>query len=241
MKTQHLIFLLLFFLLPSTSFAQENPKEKKPTRRRIAKANAVTQIQQLHDGVLFVRLQTRKLAISQLTEMGEIERVEEIKEECKQINLHTMKAFRQEFTFCPVYFFYTDYTLAIKEGRIEDVVFVNDSLLPDTSIKAGESSFLTVEFGNIAQDTAKFVDRTYYKPGEHGPEPHIAMSGGTNMGFGALLIKSDQFVQLRRPFPFYVKQRQRLLPLYPPFRSVKALNRKIARYHRRVTRKLSRR
>lgn len=240
MKTHYWIFLLLFLLLPCTSFAQENPKEKKPTRRRIAKANAITQIQQLHDGVLLVRLQTRKLAISQLTEMGEIERIEQIKDERKQINLHIMKAFRQEFTFCPVYFFYTDYTIAVKEGRIEDVVFVNDSLLPDTSIKVGESSFLTAEFGNIVQDTAKFVDRTYYKPSKHGPEPHIAMSGGTNMGFGALLMKSDQFVQLRRPFPFYVKQRQRLLALYPPFRSVKALNRKIIRYHRRVARKVKR-
>ncbi len=240
MKTQIWIFLLLPFLLPFNSYAQERTKEKKPTRRQIAKANAITQIQQLHDGVLLVRLQTRKLAIRQLTEMGEIERAEQIKDERKQINLHTMKAFRKEFTFCPVYFFYTDYTNAVKKGRIEDVVFVNDSLLPDSSIKVGESSFLTAEFGDIVQDTAKFVDRTYYKPGEHGPEPHIAMSGGTNMGFGALLMKSDQFVQLRRPFPFYVKQRQRLLALYPPYGSVNALNRKIARYHRRVTRKLKR-
>lgn len=240
MKTQIWIFLLLPFLLPFNSYAQERTKEKKPTRRRIAKANAMAQIQQLHDGVLLVRLQTRKLAISQLTEMGEIERAEQINSEQRLINHHIITAFRQNFTFCPVYFFYTDYTIAVKEGRINNVVFVNDSLLPDPSIKVGESSFLTVEFGNIVQDTAKFVDRTYYKPGEHGPEPHVAMSGGTNMGFGALLVKSDQFVQLRRPFPFYVKQRQRLLPLYPPFRSVKVLNRKIARYHRKVARKLSR-
>lgn len=239
MKTTLTFFLILFTLIPATLHSQTSQDDKKPRRKRIEKNHAMRQIQELHNGALLVRLQTRGQAIEQLMEQGMAQRAKEIAERQEQINRHIVQAFRAEFTFCPVYFFYTDQALLVKEGKIHDIVFINDDLIPDSSIRPVFTTFLTAEFGNIEQDTAKYLESIQYVAGPNGPQARMSYYGGTDMGFGALLIKNDQFYQLKRPFPFFVKQKTRLLHQYPPYASVRRMNKKLTKYHRRIEKKVS--
>jgi hypothetical protein len=51
------------------------------------------------------------------------------------------------------------------------------------------------------------------------------------MGFGALVIKSDQFIQLKKPFPYYVRTFDSLPIKRSPKTVVKKMNKKLHRFY----------
>ncbi len=140
------------------------------------KTIAKKQINQLHDGALLVRLITKTKTITTLKNAGNYKMADEIELEQSTLNKRIILAFRNHFKFCPVYFFYSDYTEAVKNNEINKIIFLNDDLQLDPEILFKEDKFLTAEFSLI--DDADFE---------------------------ALIIKDNQFVQLKRPFPFYVR------------------------------------
>lgn len=163
------------------------------------------QIQELSKGALLVRLNTRTQSVQALRDMGKKEMAQKIEDKQRALNLSIVKAFRERFTFCPVYFFYSDNSIQVKNKAFDKVAFLNDKLESDTSVKMIKPYFLIAEFGRIEQDTLKRSSYTYDAQAQNGQRHTHQYYGGTDMGFGALLVKSDKFVQLRKPFPFYVR------------------------------------
>ena len=71
MTKQKFIAVLLILLFQSLVFAQDSiPKENRVSYRKQLKNEAEFQIKQLHDGVLFVRLTTKKMQFRQFGQLG---------------------------------------------------------------------------------------------------------------------------------------------------------------------------
>ncbi len=110
---------------------------------QVIKEDAHTYIKILKQGALFVRLKTSDLAINGLKKKGKEKEGEEVKAKQEVENKAIAAAFKSEFTFCPVYFFYSGNSILIKEGNCQGVLF--DSDLKSVSA-ANCSDFLIGEF-----------------------------------------------------------------------------------------------
>jgi hypothetical protein len=198
---------LFIFCISVTGIAQDTQTTKKTkSPGNVYKVMARDQIFQLKNGALLVRLTTNKNSIAALQKIGKTKKADELQKKQAAYNVKIIKAFRKNFDFCPVYFFFSNYSTNISERQFDKVIFLNYSLLPDTSIKFTYNTFLTAEFGTIEEDTAKYYSyASFESDSTEGRHLVSHYYGGTEMGFGALLIKSDKFIQLRRPFPYYVR------------------------------------
>ncbi len=226
---------LFFFFIYAIGISQETQTKKRSAGFR-KQLNAVTKIQinQLKEGALLVRLQTKKNAIAGLRKFGKNKLADEIEKKQAAYNLNIITAFKAHFNFCPTYFFFSDYSANIKERQFDKVVFLNENMLADTSIKFNYTTFLTADFGTIEQDTTTYFsgytltpdadwsirkDKTYY--------------GGPYLGFEAFIIRSDTFIQLRDPFPYFEKTRAAM-----PTRRVldavtKRINKRLYRFYKK--------
>lgn len=230
-----LIGLLLLFI-SATGISQDAPTKKKKTSfRRQLKASTKVQINQLKEGALLVRLQTKRNSINALKKIGKNKLADDLEKKQAEYNLNIISAFRAKFIFCPVYFFFSDYSKNIREREFNQVVFLNDSLLADTTIKFDNKNFLTAEFGTIEQDTAKYFS---YHSIEADPDKNWSVKkvsnyyGGPNMGFEALIIRNDKFIQLRHPFPYFVRTRAKMPKKRILNKTVKTMNKKLFKFYR---------
>lgn len=200
-----LSIFLLFVMTQTIVYAQEKGDTKKASYRRQNKILMKEQIKKLKDGVLLVRLYTKENSIIALKKIGRDEIAN--KTEKKQINYNKsiISAFRNNFTFCPTYFFFSNFSDSILSKQINGIIFLNDSLQPDSTIKINGHNFLTAEFGIIEQDTAKYFNGYYYYSSDSGLGKRSSYYGGPDMRFGVLKIMSDQLIQLKKPFPYYVR------------------------------------
>lgn len=198
---KYLFFLLLLFSFEyETACAQETPAQRSDRR-----AFMKEQIKLLKNGVLLVRLETKEYTIAKLIEGGQVQLAGEIEAYQNDYNIKIQEAFKDNFTFCPVYFFYSMYSEDILSGKINNIIFLNDSLQPDSALKPVKSFFLTAEFGLISQDTARYFSQNYNYRSDLGLESRRVVYGEPDMRFGAIKIMSDKLVQLKRPFPYYVR------------------------------------
>ncbi|MFK8037860.1 MAG: hypothetical protein AB8B74_06190 [Crocinitomicaceae bacterium] len=164
-------------------------------------------INYLRKGVLLVRLQTKSRKIAILERAGNLAAADKVRNDQIKTNKSIIKAFKDGFSFCPVYFFYSHDSKHVKSYQLDSVDFLNEYLEIDGSIQP-PNQFLTAEFGLIQEDTAQNFEgysRDYKKDSIKGLYPNKQYASGTNMSFGALIIKSDQFIQLPRPFPYYAR------------------------------------
>ena len=163
---------------------------------------------------MLVRLRTRSNSINALRKAGNEQVAKRIEDAQAERNRSIVQAFKQEFDFCPVYFFFSDDSKNVRDHKLSEVRFLNDQLQHDPSIQFAGKNYLTAEFANIEQDTLKRFNNYATDPADSKEKRYY---GGTNFGFAALIIKSDQLVQLRRPFPYYVRTYEGL-----PFKRKKA-------------------
>ncbi|MEM6347156.1 MAG: hypothetical protein AAF927_24920 [Bacteroidota bacterium] len=231
---KHYYLLLWVLLIPALLLGQENSSKSKPeSYRKARKRHATMQINGLYDGgVLLVRLKTKQTTIDALRERGKSEKAAQIEEEQRRYNQALIAAFKAKFDFCPVYFFYSHYTQQVKLGNWDSVAFVNEALQADASIKFEDPYYLVAEITSVVGDTAKYFDHYYYEPTANGPERKASYYGGNNLGFEALVMKSDQFIQLTRPFPYYERLLQKSLPTI-----VGGLNESLHRFHTKTLKK----
>jgi hypothetical protein len=191
----------LIILLPSLSFGQEMDEEAFQQKK--LKQHMIQQIYKIKEGVLLVRLQTRQNSIQSLKQGNMPKMAARVEQEQKEYNKLIIAAFRKNFNFCPVYFFNSIYSDAVLAKQFNSVVFFNDSLLPDSSIKPKTDKFLAAEFGTMQQDTTTYVEGSYIYHGANGPERKTRYRGGNNTQISSLIIMSEQLVQLSAPFPYY--------------------------------------
>ncbi len=183
MKNQIIVLLLL---ISTISFAQ---------KKEIAKANIVA----LKNGALFVRLKTSQLQIDGLKKMGKTKEAEELREKQAETNRAIIIAFKGYFEFCPVYFFYSNYSNEVKEGNYKGFIFDGD-MKANTSFAS--KNYLIGEFDESA-----------------------------NTKMDAFIIKDKNYVQLKKPFPFYVKAYEMGVSNRPYKEIVLILNKKFFEFY----------
>jgi hypothetical protein len=194
--------LLAVFLSPLFSSAQV----KVGYQQRINR-DSRAQIKELQQGVLLVRLQNKAYTIQALKDAGRADDAAKVEAKQLEINQEIVTAFIEGFDFCPVYFFNSSDSRKVMAGNISEIGFLNSKLEIDSTIKCDNEFYYIAEFSSIEQDTASFYRTSYFEWDKKGPEIKQYRSGsGTYSGQKALVIRSRQLIQLKKPFPYFVKE-----------------------------------
>lgn len=200
--------------LSNTGFYQPRvihiPEEEDPLRD---KQEAVDNIKNLKNGALLVRLKTRQNTIDAFEERGYKKMAKQVKDQQLQSNKKLMETFQEHFDFCKVYFFYSNDSDKILEEDLSGI-FLNDKMEKDASISINEEHIFIAEIGSIITDPS-----VTYRDGTES----YATSG---MSESILAIKNDEFEQLRKPFPYYVKAGERFLD-----KKIAKLNKRLHRFY----------
>ena len=131
MKTTGAFFLFLF--IAALGIAQ-TPRD-----------NAVANIEMLKDGALLVRLKTSENYMNVLLRRGDKAGAEKVRQQQLAENEAIVKAFHDNFSFCKVYFFYSNFSDDIRNGTMKGHLY-NTGFQPDDSFSG--SNYLVGEFGN---------------------------------------------------------------------------------------------
>lgn len=198
--------------------------------RALMKEHARKEISSLRKGVLLVRLKTLDRSVEALKKMGEPIRSEEIRKKIDDQNRALIDAFEKEFNFCPVFFFYSKDSKAVIEGDRAGNLF--NSRGDTVGLDFPYSKIYFADTGPLAADTSThFYTYERVQNGNFSNERIKRKFAGQAMGFGALVLKDDRFVNLRSPLPYYVKTYGHFFFLRKPHKFVALLNDKLYRYY----------
>jgi len=150
MSYQFKLFTFLLICITYSASAQFSKHTKQ---------NAKENIKQLKEGALFIRLKTSELKINALKERGREKEAEEIRINQEKENKAIAGAFKHNYTFSKVYFFYSNHSTEVKEGRYRQHL-MNADLQIDSSF-AG--NFLVGEFDESQNELKAFFikDKNY--------------------------------------------------------------------------------
>ncbi|MDD4217480.1 MAG: hypothetical protein PHZ24_09120 [Bacteroidales bacterium] len=141
---------------------------------------AKNHIVRLHDSsILLVRLQTKEHSLQIYRNASRHKFADKKELGQKTLNQQIVNAFRKNFNFCEVYFFYSNESSNIIEQKFHETIFLNDSLQKTPSIKPNfeDHYYYIAEFKTITSET----------------------------GIQGLIIMDSEFKQLDKPFPYYAK------------------------------------
>ncbi len=102
-------------------------------------------LRQLKNSMLLVRLQTKSMSIEALEAQGRHKQAEALREKQYLENKEAVLSFRNNFDFCPVYFFYSSASDNIREGKFEGQLF--NSHFQPLELAEKPDTFFTAEFG----------------------------------------------------------------------------------------------
>ncbi|MBK0401735.1 hypothetical protein I5M27_01985 [Adhaeribacter sp. BT258] len=212
--------IVLLLLLSASAFSQQNPSlnkkealnaqpeavetSRKSNRTAGKKKQTIpsdiqarTHIQNLKNGVLLVRLRTSEKAISSLEKAGNEQMAATLKRRQEAENKRLIAAFQQHFKFCPVYFFFSTNSEKIKAGNYMGG-FVNENLQPAADPQITERNYYVAEITDLEQ---------------YRPEPDdLNASNNAEVSFKALVVRDNDFHQLTKPFPYFIKASQNIPP-----------------------------
>ena len=216
---------LIILILPFFSFAQNTPPSNEELRQRANHSFLV-----LKENVLLVRLKSNTKKINALKEYGYNVEAKEFKLSQEVKNTEIIKSFKEEFTFCDTYFFFSEHSNLVRAKDFSEPFFLDANLKIDPSISVPTDSFLIAEFGHVMSDPVPYKD-SYILVNEDGSYKRTSSWAGRDVHFGALIVMNDQFVQIRRPFPRYVRTFDSLPFLKKPIvKTVARLNKKLFKY-----------
>jgi len=220
------ILLLFTILISFNTFT--NAQNYKREYAKIAKESII----KLNDGVLLVRLTTKEKTINALKKRNQLTAAKRYEKEQKALNATIVSAFEMNFDFCPIYYFYSDQSKKIKANNLSEVTWVNSkTMATDTSIIVDNDNFLVAEFGILAQDTAKyFSSYERFSDGKKGLEIRETYYGGSNLSQKGLIVKSNEYVPLPKPFPRFTKTSMFEDKEVVYIKAVKKLNEKLTDY-----------
>jgi len=230
-----------------------NDRPKPPTPRQRRKSASSRQIMELSEGVLLVRLNNPTRSIEAMRKVGRDAKANKLESRIDEQNALIRRAFASEYTFSKVYFFYSQHSDSVRQGKLNGILYDEDYNLV-RSLKGIDSlNIFTAEFGEVGQDTNRYFDHQSFENGDTAFSNVLKNSfyGGTKISFDALVISDQNFNQLERPFPYYSrwirpafrKHPEQILFLSPIIvflnweieKSVKRLNRRLERYHDKQT------
>ena len=168
------------------------------------------QIRELKNTLLLVELRDAGMASEALKTSGELTKATRMERKVREQNLKIASAFREYFHFCPVYFFYDQSRDEVKRMHFQGNLLDHD-LAPVQSVSRPVPMFYAAAFGYLDARPAGS------KSGRH---------------VKALMIRDHNFVQLKEPFPYYV----RTCSLDSHYgKKVKKLNKKLDAYYHSLT------
>lgn len=205
--------LILAVLVPTMLHAQEETTHESSSQpmpdvddydyKQWQNAISVWQIEQLKDGVILVRLSTRKNSIEALYGAGDEAKAKQVEKEVEIMNNAIIQGFKTEFDFCDVYFFESNYSESVKSHRLDEVVFIDKVLAGDKEVDLNDVNFFIAEFTTLRSDTVRTKKLSKYGSGIQ--DTTSSYYSSSNLGIPGLVVKSDQFIQLTNPFPYYVR------------------------------------
>lgn len=202
MKNLLFIGMLLSSLI---GFGQRAKVNKNLEANRNAKEKAKKEISELKDGVLLVRLHGRTKEINYYLKYNNAKAAEKVSKKANKRNQMIVNAFRQNFDFCPVYFFEDTFSMQLLNGQLDKIVFYSDSLTPDSSIKVNSSKYFIAELGMTENNAENFQSDTYITTDETGTHRSDRQYGDASLNISAIVIRDKKLNQLRKPFPYYMK------------------------------------
>ncbi|HET6227942.1 MAG TPA: hypothetical protein VFF27_16780 [Bacteroidia bacterium] len=220
-----------FIFTVNSLIAQNNSTQKKKNFHKQLKETTTAQIKQLENGALLVRLKTSQNAISGLRARGMDKQADAVEKKQAWENQNIINAFREYYKFSPVYFFYSYDSHFIKNKSLDSVVFIDDQLHLDPSIKLNQQRFLVADFGVVEQDTATYFDHySLQSDGNYNVKQVKNYYGGPSFGYEGLIIRSEDLIQLRHPFPYFVRTHGSDLKKKLVNRVVRKMNKKLQKF-----------
>lgn len=175
-------FILAIFIL--TTFA--NCKSVN-----LQKDTATDQLNNLQSGVMLIRLPTNEAKIAKLKTMGRNDLAKKESAEMAQFHTDILKTFEKHFTFCPVYYYYSDKSVEVKNGNFDGNLF--DAKLNNVpALSFSKKQKFYAEFGFVHQE-----ELTVEKDGQ---PVKVAGLGGKK----AFVIRTHEGIQPLSPFPYTV-------------------------------------
>jgi hypothetical protein len=175
-------FILAIFIL--TTFA--NCKSVN-----LQKDTATDQLNNLQSGVMLIRLPTNEAKIAKLKTMGRNDLAKKESAEMAQFHTDILKTFEKHFTFCPVYYYYSDKSVEVKNGNFDGNLF--DAKLNNVpALSFSKKQKFYAEFGFVHQE-----ELTVEKDGQ---SVKVAGLGGKK----AFVIRTHEGIQPLSPFPYTV-------------------------------------
>lgn len=200
-------FVLLFFVFNARICFSQDEGVKPPVYNEYKGDSSYTnfnqlrfdvakaQINLLKTGALLIRLRTNAGTISKLKKAGNIDLATQVEREIQLKNKAIMRAYKQEFNFCPVYFFNSDCSDSVKHKHLEGI-FVDSNLVVDPTIVCTANFYLIAEQGGIYNSSLGIV-REY--------SAQQAVESGTIFRDVFIVIKNRYFIQVHKPFPYFQK------------------------------------
>ncbi len=199
MKKTTILSLLIAFI----GLIAWHPQDEYSTRyNKWKRQYAKEQIKKLKNGVMLVRLHTRNKSVELRRQNGQHEIANKIEDDQYQENKAIIAAFGQYYNFSPVYFFYADDTDKIKAGNAAGL-FLNSQMKPDAAIQPKLDFFMVAEFGPLEGETRVIPGDTLV------PLPDYVAGEILER---ALVIRDQNFMQMRDPFPYYIRAANRKRP-----------------------------
>ncbi len=197
-------FTILSLLLAAVALAAWVPFDDDYSLRygRWKKQYAQQQVKALKGGTLLVRLHTRTKAIDLYRQNGQHAIANKIEDDQYQENKAIVAGFNEYFDFAKVYFFYADDTDKVKAGNVNGV-FLNNQMKPDPTLVLELDTFLVAEFGPLEGETRVIPGDTLV------PLPDYVQGEVLER---ALVVRDKNFMQMRDPFPYYIRGANRNKP-----------------------------
>lgn len=175
----------------STNFKNDSSFIKfGKNREKVAKAQIVSL---KNNGAILIRLKTNSNTINRLKKAGNIDLATQVERETFINNKAIIRAFTNEFKFCPTYFFTSDFSDSVKNKQLTGV-FVDTNLVLNSTISCNHPFYLIAEQGTLYDSSLGLVTE-------------LQASKTTEKGTPAkdvfMVIKNRFFIQLNKPFPFY--------------------------------------
>lgn len=223
------IFVLFFALLFSfSSFAQQ--EDEKYIKNRSLRA--IVQIRRLKQGALLVRLFEKENQIALLEKQGKSASViQAYKDKIAKENNEIIDAFKNNFSFCPVYFFYSKDSEHIKNRDFKQGQLINKNGEPSDN-EFSEQYFYTADLSELRVDTISYITSSTAR--DENDNITITKGKKTRVSYEAIMIRSDEFVDLLTPFP-YSTRTYKDLPIFKRTvaKTVSKLNNKLEYFYRK--------
>ncbi len=225
------ILSLIFFLLLSISIFAQSAKKEHELISYGRNKHAVAEVKRLKEGALLVRLFDKTVQLDFLNKQGKSESIiNKFKDKITNDHIEIIHAYRDNFSFCPVYFFHSKHSEIVSEGRLDDVTFVNQFGVEDTSIHVNEQFYFTSEISENRIISTGSYRKKYSKEMDELDDDLVLIKSS----FEAVVIMDQLFVRLDVPFPYFARTFSKV-----PFlqrsksKSIARLNQKLVFYFKK--------